>query len=215
MANLARRTLGLAPAVEGHFWGWLQELEDSLSGERAELQGALGFIRDQFKVTDSASMQLAATFADQARTRLKELEEERRSFTDPLRAAKTMVDDVYRQSTKALLDTIDAAKKKIADFAREEEDRRRAIMTVSAVQYQQGGTPTAIIPEPPKAVGVTTKVVWKVRVIAPDAVPRQYCSPDMIKLQQAIWYADTDNPPQAIAGCEFYRDDKVTIRGQK
>lgn len=209
---LARRELGLSPSVEKHFWDWLQELDDSLADERAHLLAALTFLRDQFQVTDQATMAIAATLADQARARLRALEEDRKSFTSPLLAAKAMVDGVYRTSTKALTDSIDVAKSKLGIYAREEEDRRRAVMAVSAVQYAQGGTPTAIIPEPPKVQGVTTKSVWKVRVVDADQVPRQYCSPDMAKLQAAIWYADTNNPPQSIIGCEFYQEEKVTIR---
>lgn len=211
--KLVRRTLGLAKDVEVHFWGWLEDLDQSLADERATLIQATQWIQKDFQVTSRETMALGAQLADKARDRLRALEDERKQFTSPLLAAKALVDATYKPSTKALIDAIDAAKSKIATFSREEEDRRRAQMTVSAIQYQAGGTPTAMIPEPPVVQGVSTRVVWKVRVLDPDMVPRQYCSPDQQKLQSAIWYADTDNPPQPILGCEFYRDDIVTIRG--
>lgn len=213
MANLARRELGLSPDVEGHFWAWLERLDQSLAAERSDLEGALAFVRDAFQVTDVDGLNMAADITSTARSRLNELEADRKRFTGPLLAAKAQVDQVFKASTNALAATCDAAKAKIARFTEAREAERRATMAASAALYAAGGTPTDVIPEPPRAKGVSVKKVWTAKVVDADLVPRALCSPDDSKIKAAISYADTDTPPRPIPGLEFVQEDRVVVRG--
>lgn len=210
---IVKRTLGLAPAVEAHFWDWLETLERSFAEERQGLEEAAAFVRSEaFTIQDNDGLEVGADIVRGARERLKSVEEDRKRFTVPLLSAKALVDTVYKGLTVPLSDTVEKVKAKMGAYTVQLEAKRRAEMQASAALYQAGGTPVAIIPEAAQAKGVTVKRVWVARVVEPDLVPRELCSPDEDKIKKAIAYADTDNPPRPIPGLEFVQEERTTVR---
>lgn len=212
-AIVKRENLGLDPHVEARFWTWLESLDHSLAAEREALEGGLATIRDRIHVVDVDTMSQAADIATCARTRLRELEDERKTYSGPLHRAKALVDQVYKASTNPLANSIDTLKDKIAAWTAKREAERRATMVQSAAVYAAGGTPTDPIPEPPRAPGVSVRRVWVARVVDAEQVPRNLCSPDPTKIADAIAYADTETPPRPIPGLEFHQEERVAIRG--
>lgn len=183
--------------------------------EAQETQGALAFLKS-FEITTDAEFEWLAELAQKASARYKEVDERRKSLTGPLRQVIKGIDDLFRGVLQPLDDSKATIKIKLANYTNRKEAERIAVMQASAALHAAGGTPTAIIPEPPKANGISVRRFWSFRITNPDHVPRELCSPDESKIQQAIWYADTPRtPPRPIAGVEFFLADQVTVRQTK
>jgi len=166
-----------------------------------------------FIVTDEASADYAASMIKQARAILKSKEEERKTITGPLLAAKNATDAYFKPATQAIQTIIDHYKGEIGRFKAERERERVAVLTQSAAEIAQGIVPTAPIPAPVHVQGTTIKAVWDFEITDALAVPRELCSPDEAKIRQAIWYADTEHtPPRDIPGVRFFLRERVTVR---
>jgi hypothetical protein len=71
-------------------------------------------------------------------------------------------------------------------------------------------TPRAfVIASPPKTKGVVSTTRYKHRVLDPDLVPRQFCSPDNKKLRN---YAQAMGSQAQANGVEFYPETQTTVR---
>jgi hypothetical protein len=165
-----------------------------------------------FVVVDDASAETAAEMVKKARAVLREKEEERKTITVPLLAAKNAVDALFRPAKDAIESIISHYKSEIGRYHAERERARVAVLVQSAAEISQGIVPTEPIPEPVHVPKTTIRQTWDFEIIDADAVPREYCSPDDTKIKAAIWYADTKTPPREIPGLRFFQKETVTVR---
>lgn len=143
----------------------------------------------------------------------KALEELRKSLTKPILESKANVDNRFKPVLGALEALEKLLKDKIAGYTLAQQKARVEVMQASAALYQAGGTPTAIIPEPAQAKGITVRELWDFEVVDENALPREYMTPDPKKIRKAIWYADTPKtPPRPIPGVRFFLKSSVTVR---
>ena len=190
----------------------LAAVRAELDPERSGVDQALTWLRDTFQITDENSLAEAGKMLIQAKSRWGELEGRRTALTKPLLAVKRGIDDLFSPVLRSLSDTEAILKAKIGGYTAAIEAQRRTLMQQSAAEFQAGGTPVAIIPEPARTAGVSVRFVWDFEVTEPDAVPRDLCSPDAAKIKNSIWYADTGNPPRPVQGIRFFQREQVSAR---
>lgn len=180
----------------------------ALAAEAAKYTAALDLLRE-LTITSKEGADFANDRLHAIKAQAKEYEARRTSVTKPLLDVKRTIDDWFRPVATALAGAEQILKGKIADYTRRTEDDQRAAMLAVAA-----GDPTALaLTAPPVPLaGINVRTVWDAEIADPDAVPRELCSPDLAKIKQAIWYADTDAEPRPIPGVRFVRKDRVTVR---
>jgi len=163
-------------------------------------------------VTDDAGAAYAASMAKQARDVYRAKEEERKTITVPLLAAKNATDAMFKPTLEAIARIKRTFEQAIATYDREREAARAAVLAQSAAEIAVGIVPTKPIPEPVHVDKTSVRHVWEPEIVDADLVPREYCSPDVAKIKAAIWYADTHRPPQDIPGVRFVQKSIVVVR---
>ncbi len=63
-------------------------------------------------------------------------------------------------------------------------------------------------PPPPKLAGITQRVERRFRIVDPDRVPKQFCSPDEAKIKEHL----RNGGIEAIPGVEFYDEVIKVVR---
>lgn len=189
--------------------------QSMIGPEQQEMDQALEILKSR-RISDERSL---TWFGDQfhnAKARAKILEEKRKEITGPILKAKTAIDNLFNP----LIERYEAAAKILgAEVARWNwtvEAQRRATMQASAAEYQAGGTPTAIIPEPVKVPGVNVRKVWDFEITQPGEVERGFCSPDEKTIRAWLMSQVKLNKPvpDTLPGIRFFQRDQVTARGK-
>jgi hypothetical protein len=185
-------------------------VQAELTPEGTATEQALGWLRDVFQVVDDTTAARAGEILLSAKGRYNALEAQRKELTAPLLSVKAGIDDLFKPLTKALLTAETLLKSKLGAYHSAKEAERRAIMQASAAEYQAGGTPTAIIPQPAQVQGITVRQVWDYEITDPVLVPRALCTPDERLIRLCI--ADGD---RSLPGIRIFQRDQVIARGAK
>lgn len=84
------------------------------------------------------------------------------------------------------------------------------------------GRPTKFISPVPKVAGLSTRKKWKARILSPKAVKREFCTPDLPRINREIDEFTTYNPTplpaqlaelaERIGGVEIYLDETFSGR---
>jgi len=172
----------------------------------------------ELQVKDEPSLALATEYRSGVRKLTKEIEARRDAW---IFVEKEWVNSV-RSLAKTLLDPLkymdDELKKKQAmghaEIRRQQAEKeakmrkeaealqKKLDKEAKAGGYEAPQVPEMVSPEPKKAVRTESgasssyKTKWKAKIKDPEKVPREYCSPDMKKLQYAV-----DNGIRKIDGC--------------
>jgi hypothetical protein len=189
-------------------------VQAELGPERTATEQALAWLRDTFQIVGDESLNQAAAMLGAGKARYKELEAKRQELTRPLLAVKAGIDDLFKPVTSSLLLAEALLKGKIGAYHTAKEAERRAVMQASAAEYQAGGTPTAIIPEPAQVQGIAVRMVWDFEITDPAEVEIGFCSPDPSKIRDWLKRIDRD-PPAALPGIRFFQREQVIARGLK
>ena len=187
----------------------LAKIGSGLEPEKKDLEWILTWLRDTFQIDSDSDLAWAAERLKDAKVRFNELEAQRTAITGPLLTAKVGVDGLFKPLTTALSQAEQILKMKIAAFTQRREDERRQVMAASAAEHAAGGIPTAIIPAPAQATGISVRKVWDFEVLDAAVVPRHLCIPDP-KLIEALIPKEGE-PPQ-VPGVRFFQRDQVAAR---
>ena len=163
-------------------------------------------------ITDQESLDGATVVLRQVNARLKELEAELKSFTEPHREAEAKVRSWFRPGIDAGKELVSLLKSKIGAYHLEQQRLQILALNAAADQFkagdvQAGSMALAAVPEAPSASkGVGVRMVEKFRIVNPDAVPREACSPDESKIKALRALG------REVPGVEFYQDTQVAVR---
>jgi hypothetical protein len=163
---------------------------------------------DALTVNSNDSEQLAVESAAQAKRLLKALEDERkRLIKDPDQFVRGMNAFVrsFRQPLDSLVGTFrqkignfqyekELERRKVAKKMEEESARMKAKLEAEAKEAGIEAPPIMPVPAPkPDSIartesGATASIrtVWTGEIADPEAIPREYCSPDQRKINQAV-----------------------------
>lgn len=151
-------------------------------------------------ITDQESLELASQALRVVKQIKNETENARKKITGPLHEAWKAACAHFKPAVD-LFDTCERQlKSKIGEYEREQRLLRLA---------QANATPDtrAIVSAPvDMPAGITVKTVQKWDIVDPDAVPREYCSPDRAKIQAAL------SAGAVVPGVQFSEAEIVRVR---
>jgi hypothetical protein len=112
--------------------------------------------------------------------------------------------------------TMDVVKRAMHDYQVREAEAQRKALEEAAKLAQQGQTGqefTALVAQgsaiPVKAQGVSTRVMWRWRVVDAAAVPREYLCVDAAKVEALV---KEHKEGAKIPGIEVYREEIMAVR---
>lgn len=135
------------------------------------------------------------------KTRFKTMDDARSSEVGPINAKVKAVNDRYRAALNALRDVESRLKDLMGKWMQKQrEEQQRLLMEAQAAAQGQSTIDTtqaglrlasslidaAKQAAPSRLHGISGRDVWRVEVVDPDLVPREFCSPDLLKLQKAV-----------------------------
>lgn len=193
---------------------------------------------DSFLVTNSNEFRDAGEDLRMIKSQLKMIEEKRLEITRPMDEAKKAVMGFFKPFTDRLSSAETRVKKAMADWKREEdarirEQQRRAaekakkeedrLRAQAEAAREKGKELRAevleeradmIIPDPivtsaPKVEGISTRTIWKFRIIDPEKIPRTYMTIDEKKIGGVV-RALKDGTD--IPGIEVYSESCISAR---
>jgi len=177
-------------------------------GNARELESneVLSLLRD-FIVDSDKTSEFAAGLLREVKARGEAVDAERRKISDPLRAATQAVNDLFRPAREAYAEAERILKKKVVDYLAARDVANRAALKAAG----SADTPEAAVQalssmaaaSPPE--GVSVRYAWKFRVVDSNAVPREFCSPDVKKIGAC-------DPGSVIPGVEWFQEPIVASR---
>ncbi len=178
--------------------------------ERIDKQKMLTFQQAEAAKAEAERRRLQAIADEQARKEREKAEQEaakQRAIEAEARAkaeaARLAAEQASAAERKKLLAAAEAAERKAAAAAvKVEAQTEQAAMAVAPV--------VAVATVAPKVQGVTTKKVWKYRIIDPLKIPRDYLMVDEQKLSA---FARAMKGGVNIPGVELYAEDSLSSKG--
>jgi hypothetical protein len=148
--------------------------------------------------------------------RWKVVEEKRTSLVKPLNDVVKSINAMFKPVLDQWDTTMDVVKRAMHDYqVREAETQRKALEEAArlAQQGQTGQEFTALVAQgsaiPVKAQGVSTRVMWRWRVVDAAAVPREYLCVDAAKVEALV---KEHKEGAKIPGIEVYREEIMAVR---
>lgn len=156
----------------------------------------------EIKVIDSESLQQAVVMIQEIKRAKEKVEETRKFFVDPLRKQISEINAKF----KPYIDALDAAETLIKDeiIIYKEEERLKRELELEKLRKQQElnyrkevkkAEKRGLVPPPPpapieivqpKVDGLTMKKVWDFEIIDETKIPREYLTPDLVKIRKVI-----------------------------
>lgn len=155
----------------------------------------------------------------------KEIVSLKKRLTAPLEEAERIVKSRISQYTMAQEKARQAEEMRLREIARQQEEDRRL---AEAIELEREGSQEAleqaqaIIEAPvvapvvvvqktvPKVEGISTRKVWKYRIVNEHQIPREYMTPN----EKAIGaYCRSMGANAKMCGVEFYSEDVVSAAG--
>lgn len=167
-------------------------------------------------ITTAEEYQQAAAGLVELKGRWKVVEDKRTSMVKPLNDVVKSINGMFKPVLDSWDRTMDVVKRAMQDFqVREAEVQRKALEAAAALaqQGQTGEQFTALVAQgsamPVKAQGISSRAVWRWRVVDAAVVPREYLSIDPAKVDAAV-KAQQDGVK--IPGIEVYREEIMAVR---
>lgn len=189
----------------------LDRYRQEIAPHASESLEALALLR-VLAIASPADYDFAGNMVKHVKAQLNALDSRRKEITQPLLQAKRSVDDLFAPVIKNLEESERVLKSKIGAYVASQERARVRAMQASALEYQAGGTPTLVIPEPARTQGVTVKELWDYEVTDPTLVPRDLCSPDRLLILSRIQGKGPNDPPETIPGIRLFLGTSVVVR---
>lgn len=168
---------------------WLTVLRDFVIKDDAQQEQVVGVLRD-------------------VKERYRTIEERRKEITGPLNQALRAVNDLFRPPRERFEQLEKLLKSKVAAYMKKKAEENAVALRAAA----EAATPQAateiiqhVAPVAPPT-GVSVRYVWRFEVTDPDAVPREYCSPDAKKI------GSVDPTATSIPGVRFFQEPVVSSR---
>lgn len=181
-----------------------------------------------YEVTNEETAQQAVDMTKETKDLYNKVENQRKQFVaEPNKFVKS-INAFAKSFTEKLLGIERMLKKKIGDYQyrqefqrREEEKRAREEAEKLQKQIDQEakekGVESVTVAAPvllkkkpvvrSESASASIRTKWKAEVLNPDEIERQFCSPDMKKIQAAV-----DGGLREIKGCRVFEDVITAIR---
>lgn len=197
----------LVPAKE-------EDQAQALQAQAVEIEEALTAVLE-YEMTNQGDIDFAKEELASTKGQLNELEAKRKAATQPLLKAKREIDGWFKPATTSLALLERAWKGKIKEGMAALETKRLALLAVAEKASKEGdmeAVQTAMIATSeatPDLAGVQLRDNWLYEVTDEAAVPREFMSPDLRKLREAVKAAKGDI---VIPGVKIWNDPIVASR---
>lgn len=186
-------------------------------------------IAESIIVKTPQQAQVAGDWRNKIKTKLKQLDEERKELTRPLDEVKAKIMDKYRPAIDALNTAYKLFDKGLSEYLaiqeqiREEQQRKleaeaekkRQEAEAKAQEWADKGNEkkseewfdkadnviAPVVPETPKVEGITTRKDWDFEIVDINQVPRDFCIPDEKAIRA---YVKATKGTRQIAGIKIF-----------
>jgi len=142
----------------------------------------------EFVINTDEDEQFVATLLRSVKDKHDFGDEKRKTITKPLNDALRATNALFKPALESLKEVEALLKGKISDYVA----RKQAANVAALHAASQAATPEQAVRAidmtapvaPPQ--GVSVRYVWRLEVVDPDAVPREFCSPDDDKIKAAL-----------------------------
>lgn len=157
-------------------------------------------LRAALVVDSQPRLDMAGELLKQIKGKMKELEAERKKITKPLLDAKKAVDNLFRPATDAAALVEEILKKAISGYI---DGQRAAKVAALQAGDHEGALATT---EPELPAGISTRTVWKWKLIDANLVPREYWAIDAARVQEHV---STFKGQSQIPGIEAFPETGI------
>ena len=194
-----------------------QDIKGMASECAVEIGSRLAALDAVTAVTNDAEARIADGAVKDAKSTIKAVDAERKSWTRKLDDAKKRFMRREAEITEGLVKGVERVQKLTTEYlnrkAAEAEAARKAAEEAAKVEAEVTGESVAVAKtEAPKVVGVKAREYWGFRIVDANAVPRAYCKPDEVAIRA---YEDAARKNGAkvedlkMEGVEFYREMRI------
>ncbi len=173
---------------------------------------------NELSITSNEEMVKATDLLSKMKTVARMIKERKEEITKPLTEALNSARDLFKPIESNLADAekvvktkmlswqdeedkrIEAAKAKVMDKV---EDGKMSAEKASGKIEQIGEVQTSVRG---KVGSVSTKIIKKYRVTDETKIPREFLTPDMVKITEAL------KAGQAVPGAEMYEEKTISAR---
>lgn len=147
----------------------------------------------------------------------KELDAQEKTATEPLKKTVATIQSWFKPAKISLGEAEEVLKTKLDNFLKAEAAKQRVAIEAAAKAVKTGDDAafavamTAATP-PPKIAGISTREIWRARVVDETKIPREFLCPDEKKLGD---YAKAMKQNAKVEGVEFYPETSVASRASK
>jgi hypothetical protein len=131
---------------------------------------------EETPVTTHDDLRTVTTWVAEIKTKHQEVDEIRKSFTDPLRKVVEDINAFFKPALEALKDAEAGIKKKISDYTTGQLEQRDKLLATLDIDATNGEKATVIEKadklKPPKIPGLSTRETWDGTVTDQDLVIR-------------------------------------------
>ena len=150
----------------------------------------------------------AVEFLVQVKNRLKELEEERQTYTKPINESLSKLNVKFKSLTNPLKEAERGVKDAVLVYRKEKEEHRQ--IEEAKLQKKNGNeniTLPDVVPDiiESKSGEIRTRKTWTFKVIEEKSIPRAYMMIDEKKVKEAI-----RNGERKIKGLEIYQEEDLS-----
>lgn len=201
-------------------------MEKALEQHIEELNIATVSLADEakgMKIQNDSDAEQATELIVAIKSRLKNVEELRKFFTQPLYDQQKRINEKFKQATAPMLAIEAEIKKELGDYQlRQLEEARRKDEELLKKQAEDNvkklvegepldPTPVALTERPETsrktdAGSVTFIEKWKFEVVEPNEVPYEFCKPDEAVIREAV-----ASGVREIAGVRIYKDIETRV----
>jgi len=187
----------------------LDVLRPALTAEQVKAQKVCAIVLAT-KIANDSDLQQVTDWTKEVKARLRELDAQERSVTDPIKTALEAAKALFRPTVQAYKSIEAAAKTVIGQYYTEVEAIRQASLEAARDAVAEDPTTAqaalVAIPDKPAAQGMSVRMLDALVIERPDDVPREYCSPDPAKCKAAL------QAGLAVPGCRLEKKVSTTIR---
>lgn len=174
-------------------------------------------------VTDQPTAQHAADFLGDLQDELKAIETMKQDALKPLRASEQTIRGWFRPVESLLGETIALVKSKLGRYELDSRDAQRAAFAAASQAHAAGDHIEARalvevsndLATKRKAKGASAREVWEAQIVDAAAVPREWCVPDVKRIEAMARTTPAASEPTPIPGVTYARTVVVVGRPRK
>lgn len=195
---------------------------------------------NNFKIVNQEQYNSSGEYLKSIKTAYKQIEDLRMSMTRPLDNSKKRIMDFFRKPLDVLTNAEGVLKRGILMYQRaqeaarveqerklqaEAERKRQEALAKAELARAEGKDAKAdkyedkangiivptLAPTIQKVAGISTKMVWKFEVIDEALIPREYLTPDLVKIGKVVRATGSTLP---IPGVKIYSEELISAGGR-